>query len=203
MMQVVDASRAGASDLPLVADTLARAFVDDPAWSWVFDDPDRRASQLRAVWSVLLEASVGHGWIWTTPGAGAVTQWIPPGIPELTSDEEVRMGALMEDLLGTHLWRAETLFAGLEAAHPEVPGHYYLSLFGTRPESRGQGLGMALLADNLALVDAEGEAAYLESTNPANLARYRSVGFVDHGSFTLPDGGPTVTTMWRAARPVD
>ena len=31
---------------------------------------------------------------------------------------------------------------------------------------------MALLADNLALIDAERMPAYLESTNPANNARY-------------------------------
>ena len=56
---------------------------------------------------------------------------------------------------------------------------------------------MALLADNLARIDAEGRPCYLESTNPVNLDRYRSVGFADHGEFSLPDGGPTVTTMWR------
>ena len=61
---------------------------------------------------------------------------------------------------------------------------------------------MALLADNLARVDADGMPAYLESTNPVNLARYRSVGFVDADRFALPDGGPVVTTMWREPRPL-
>jgi GNAT superfamily N-acetyltransferase len=200
-MVVVDASRAGPDDLPLVADTLALAFGADPAWTWVFNDPDRRTEQLGAVWMFLLEASVGHGWVWMTSGAGAVTQWIPPGRPELTPDEEIRMERLMEELLGPEVWRAEALMAGFSAVHPEGPDHFYLSLFGTHPAARGQGLGMALLADNLARVDGEGAAAYLESTNPANLDRYRSVGFVDRASFTLPDGGPTVTTMWRDPRP--
>jgi hypothetical protein len=35
---------------------------------------------------------------------------------------------------------------------------------------------MALLSHTLAELDANGHAAYLESTNPANLDRYRSVG---------------------------
>jgi hypothetical protein len=43
--------------------------------------------------------------------------------------------------------------------------------------------------------------AYLESTNPANLRRYEGVGFAASGTFELPDGGPTVTTMWREPRP--
>jgi hypothetical protein len=59
---------------------------------------------------------------------------------------------------------------------------------------------MALLAENLARIDAEGRPAYLESTNAANLDRYRSAGFADLGGFELPDGGPTVVTMWRDAR---
>lgn len=198
----MDARIARPDDLAHVADTLALAFDADPAWSWVFDDPTRRSQQLRAVWGALLDASVGHGWIWMTPGAGSVTQWIPPGVDELTADEETALEHLMADLLGERAGRAGALVEGLADAHPEGPDHYYLSLFGTRPEQRGQGLGMALLADNLARIDAEGRPAYLESTNPANLERYRSVGFVDRVSFTLPDGGPTVTTMWREPRPV-
>lgn len=59
---------------------------------------------------------------------------------------------------------------------------------------------MALLADNLARIDAGHEPSYLESTNPSNLDRYRSVGFEVVGGFALPGGGPYVTTMWRRAR---
>jgi len=198
----VDARTAGPDDLEVVADTLALAFDADPVWSWVFDDPARRPDQLRAVWRALLDASVAHDWIWMTPGAGSVTQWIPPGVDEFTPDEEVALQHLMADLLGDRVWRATALVERLDDAHPDGPDHYYLSLFGTHPGQRGRGLGMALLAGNLARIDAEGRPAYLESTNPANLERYRSVGFVDATSFTLPDGGPTVTTMWREPRPV-
>jgi GNAT superfamily N-acetyltransferase len=107
----------------------------------------------------------------------------------------------MVEFLGDDVWRATALVEQFGAARPDGPDHYYLSLFGTRPEHRGRGLGMALLADNLARVDAEGRPAYLESTNPANLERYRSVGFVDAATIVLPRGGPTVTTMWREPRP--
>jgi len=193
----MDARPARRDDLEAVAATLAAAFDTDPAWTWVFRDPGRRTDQLRAVWTLLLEASVDHGWVWLTPGAGAVTHWVPPGIPELSSTEEDRLEELLAELLGPDVDRSDALMAGLAAAHPTGPDHYYLSLFGTRPDQRGKGLGMALLADNLARIDTEGTPAYLESTNAANLVRYRSVGFADHGSFALPDGGPVVTTMWR------
>jgi GNAT superfamily N-acetyltransferase len=200
MMEPMDVRRAGPDDLELVADTLALAFSADPAWTWVFDDPTRCTEQLRSVWGLLLRASVGHGWIWMTAGAGAVTQWVPPGVDELTPEEELAMGRLMDELLGADVWRATALVERFGAARPAGPDHYYLSLFGTRPDARGRGLGMALLADNLARVDAEGMPAYLESTNPVNLDRYRSVGFVDADVLALPDGGPVVTTMWREPR---
>jgi predicted N-acetyltransferase YhbS len=62
------------------------------------------------------------------------------------------------------------------------------------------GIGMALLRENLELVDAEHLPAYLESTNDGNIGRYEGVGFERFGAFTLPAGGPAVTTMWRYAR---
>lgn len=180
-----------------IAWTLAGAFDGDPAWCWVFPDPDHRPGQLHAFWLLLLEGAVDLGWVWTTPDGGAATLWIPPGHPELAPAQAARVDGLWEELLGPDVWRSEVFGTAFEAAHPTSPEHYYLSLLGTRPDRRGHGLGMALLADNLARIDAEGAPAYLESTNPANLERYRSVGFADLGEFRLGDDGPVVTTMWR------
>lgn len=60
-------------------------------------------------------------------------------------------------------------------------------------------MGMALLADNLERVDEQHVAAYLESSNPANDARYERFGFVRTGQFATR-GGPSVATMWRDVR---
>jgi predicted GNAT family acetyltransferase len=92
------------------------------------------------------------------------------------------------------------LFERFEANHPHHEPHYYLSLLGTHPDQRGAGHGMRLLADNLARIDDEGIAAYLESTNPANDARYQRVGFEVVGSFEGYLPGSVITSMWRPAR---
>jgi GNAT superfamily N-acetyltransferase len=92
------------------------------------------------------------------------------------------------------------LFERFEAAHPTEREHYYLSLLGTHPDRRGSGIGMALLAENLAAIDEQHMPAYLESSNPANDARYERVGFTAVGAFETPDGRRRVTTMWREAR---
>lgn len=84
-----------------------------------------------------------------------------------------------------------------EAAHPEGPAHYYLSLRGTHPDQRGKGIGMALLTESLGRIDAEGMPSYLESSNSANDPRYEALGFARVGEFERPDQGATVSIMWR------
>jgi GNAT superfamily N-acetyltransferase len=87
--------------------------------------------------------------------------------------------------------------ARFEQAIPKGPAFYYLSFLGTRPDSRGQGIGMALLAELTALADREGRPIYLESTNPANNQRYERLGFDAQSRFSTPDELHSVTTMWR------
>ena len=106
----------------------------------------------------------------------------------------------MPELLGPRADAVLGLFDAFEQAHPHEPPHYYLTLIGTHPEQRGQGLGMRLMASNLELIDAEGAPAYLESSNASNEPRYESAGFRRRGNFTTPDGTREVVTMWREPR---
>jgi hypothetical protein len=53
--------------------------------------------------------------------------------------------------------------------------------------------------DALARIDAQHMPAYLESTNPVNLARYEALGFKGRGDFSHA-GCPPITRMWRDAR---
>lgn len=189
-----------AEDTDKVARTLAEAFYQDPVWSWAFDDPARRMAQHEAWFRLLTQSALPLEWVWTTEHYEAVSVWVPPGCPELDEAGEARLGPLLEEALGSRAALVFEVFDRFEAAHPRTQDHYYLSLLGTHTEHRGAGIGMSLLAENLARLDADQMPAYLESTNPANLRRYESVGFGVHGAFDLPDGGPTVTTMWRDPR---
>ena len=127
--------------------------------------------------------------------------WVPPGCPELTESDEAELESMLQRSLGARSQLIMEVFEQFESAHPHERDHYYLSLLGTHTAHRGSGLGMGVLADNLAQLDKMQMPAYLESTNPANLKRYESVGFAVFGAFQLPNGGPTVTTMWRDPSP--
>jgi len=191
---------AAPADLDAVADTIAVAFHDDPVWSFAFDDEAQRAAQFRRWWPMFVESALSHDWVWMGGRAETVAVWTPPGVPELTHEAEARIPVLLDELLGA---RAPLVLQGLlqfEAAHPRDEPHYYLGFVATHDDHRGHGIGERLLAQNLELIDTEHMPAYLESSNPKNLARYERLGFRPRAEFDFAPGGPTITTMWRTAR---
>jgi GNAT superfamily N-acetyltransferase len=184
-----------------MTETIATAFFHDPLWSWAFADASRRAADFRVWWRVFVDTSFRNEWTWVTGGCESVAIWSPPGTEELTPAAEEELVRLVGELIGgEHGNQVLEVLAGFEAAHPRDVPHYYLSIVGTHDDHRGRGIGEALLAENLQLVDAEHMPAYLESSNPANLKRYMRLGFEPIGEIDVPDGRPAVTTMWRTER---
>ena len=181
------------SDLDGVTATLTAAFAVDPLWSWAFPDP----RDLAVWWRYFIASALRYPWVWISGDYAAAAVWIPPNGIELTAEEEEGVKTLIRDLIGLRCDDVMELLDRFEASHPREAPHYYLSLLGTHPDRRGEGLGMALLADNLRRTDAEGIPTFLESSNPANNARYERLGFRQVGEFTTPDGARTVATMWR------
>jgi GNAT superfamily N-acetyltransferase len=186
-------------DLDGLTETLSAAFETDPLWSWAFPERD----DLAVWWRFLIGSALRYPWVWITGEYAAASVWIPPDGDELTTEEEERIEPLLADLAGSRASEILELLERFEASHPREQPHYYLSLLGTHPDHRGSGLGMALLADNLARTDAEGVPAYLESSNPRNNKRYERLGFRQVGEFTTPAGEHTVATMWREAQALE
>lgn len=187
------------ADAGAVAETFALAFYDDPTWSWAFPDPERRLEQHRIWWRMFVDSAIPYGWVWMTEGCGATSLWIPPGKPDLSDEDEARFEPLIRELIGGWADQVLQLCDEFAVNRPSDP-HYYLSLLGTHPDHRGCGEGMGLLADNLVRIDAEGAAAYLESSNPDNDDRYARHGFAQIGEFSAPGGEPAVACMWREPR---
>jgi GNAT superfamily N-acetyltransferase len=184
---------AGQDDVDGLTNTLTLAFENDPLWRWAFPD----ARMLEPLWRLFVQSALRYDWMWVTGAYAAASVWIPPGGTELTDAEEEQVEPLIRRLVGDRAPEVMTLIERFEEAHPRERPHYYLSLLGTHPAHRGRGLGMGLLADNLARIDEEGAHVYLESSNPENDARYERLGFRKIGEFSTPDGGHTVATMWR------
>ena len=195
----VSARLAVPADIGAITAAFATAFLDDPVWGPVFPDESRRAGQSAVMWRAYAVAALRYPWTFVTPGVEAAAVWIPPGGEELTAEEARRLSELIEEAAGPDAAAsAREIEERFAAAHPAGP-FFHLTILATHAGHRGKGLGMALLAETLTRIDALGEAAYLESTNPVNNERYQSVGFQPRAEITMPSGR-TVTTMWRPAR---
>lgn len=189
---------AGPGDVDAIVATLTSAFFADPLWGPAFPDATRRAAQAGALWRLFTSSAQRYPWTFVTDHAEAVALWLPPGGTELTDAEDAGYEAFLTAT--TDRETATGIIAigdALEHAHPAEP-HFYLSLLATHDDHRGAGLGMGLLRENLARIDALRAPAYLESSNPANIGRYASVGFVPRQEIGMP-AGQIVTTMWREA----
>jgi GNAT superfamily N-acetyltransferase len=187
---------AAMTEAPGVVAVIAEAFLHDPTWSWAFPDPAAR----RRWWEVCIDGALRYPWVLRTGGFETVSVWIPPDGTEFSTEQEERLPALLLELVGSRAPDVTELLNRFGEAHPRHAPHYYLSLLATADAQRGRGAGMAMLRENLARIDLEGRPAYLESSNPANDARYQALGFVPVTSFSAPGGGPVVTGMWREGR---
>lgn len=188
------------ADLPRVVDILVGAFYDDPTWSWAFPDPVGRAGQQRRLWTLFVEGALRYPWVRLRGDGASTSVWIPPEGTDLSPAQEATLEPMLTDLLGPGAGRVLHALELFEVAHPRDEPHFFLSLLGTDPAARGHGHGLGLLAADLREVDALRMPAYLEASNPGNVALYARQGFEVHGSFTVPEGGPEVVTMWRTAR---
>ena len=191
----------GPDDVDGVARTIALAFTEDPVWGPAMAADRTTFEQRLRLWRIFVAGSVRYPWSRVVGDGAAVSVWLPPGGSELDADQEVELAMVLDEVLGrTGSAEFAALVERFEANHPHDVPHAYLSLLATHPDQRGRGLGMGLLADDLARLDELHVPAWLESTNPANDARYRSVGFEPVGSFRTVDEQRVITTMWRPAQ---
>jgi ribosomal protein S18 acetylase RimI-like enzyme len=195
-MEVVrldDARLGDASDL------LARAFQDDPAWVWLFPDPERRARILPWLFRIGFDVTAAD--VYTTAGEllGAA-RWLPPGRPSM------RVGPTLRALLTTPL-RLGTATApflaygrAVETLRLEVAprAHWYLAGIGVDPAAQRRGVGGALLRPGIDAASSAGVAAVLLTNNEANLPFYEEHGFRVVREGETPRGGPHAWAMVRS-----
>ena len=187
---------AAAPQAPRVAEVLAAAFAEVPLTRWVLRDP-RDLVKVRSYVAILVATS-GPGSLafCEREGRGAAV-WVQPG---RWRNGFMRRARHVPALLGlTGLARAPGRFFQLSRVardHPPEP-HYYLELVGVRPDTRGAGLGDALVRAGLALADAEGVAAHLHTSNRRAIPLYERCGFSVSGELQLGASGPLVWAMRR------
>jgi ribosomal protein S18 acetylase RimI-like enzyme len=194
--------RATEADIPALAQTLARAFIDDPVATWACASPRLRPLMLERFHGARMRHLLPHAEVWTTDSLSAAAVWAPPGAWKNTPRQDLELArCLIYPRLLPRLPLVVSGMLGIERRHPrERPPHFYLAVLGTDPSAQGQGHGSAALAGVLSTCDADGVGAYLESSKESNIDFYSRHGFRVIGELKLPRG-PMMWPMWREPRP--
>lgn len=183
------------ADQKAVIDVITLAFSTDPMARWSFPDPATYLSVMPGIIRAFGGNGFAHGSVHLVEGGLAAAMWLPPGV----QPDADQLAALTEQ----HTPREQIddmmmVFEQMASYHPGEPC-WYLPLIGVDPIHQGRGHGSALLRYALERCDRDGLPAYLESSNPRNVALYERHGFESMGSIQA-GSSPTVVPMLRRPR---
>jgi ribosomal protein S18 acetylase RimI-like enzyme len=188
------------ADADAIADTLAKAFLDDPLICFLLKDEASRPEKMPKLFKLLFKLGLPHDACDVTTGYEAAALWRPPSAWHIPIWQYFTNGAAFMDVftLGGGL-QVMGVMDMIEKRHPHEP-HYYLQAIGTDPAKQGKGYGGVVIRRHIAVADAAAMPCYLESSKETNIPIYKSFGFEVTGEIALPNG-PTIWPMWRNARP--
>lgn len=177
--------------------TLVLAFSNDPAVRWLFPDTHRYLTYFPQFVNAFAGKAFEQGTAYASGDFAGTALWLSPGIePHAEPLEELLQSSLLEadqpDAFG--------VFEQMDRYHPRFP-HWYLPLIGVDPQHQGKGYGSALLRSVLQQCDREQIPAYLESSNPANIALYERHGFEAIGTIQV-GRSPEIAPMIRQPQTV-
>ena len=187
-----------------MAAAFADAFVNDPVFTFLRPGGLRPQARLRTMFAVELELYVlrNGGTVWTTSEHDGAVAALPPGASEMPKSMTAREALQWVRAFRTRLPRASRVQRVMEKRHPREP-HFYIRTIGVRTALQGQGVGSMLMRPILERADAAGLPTYIEASSERSAALYERLGFRHTGVFELPDGGPPVWPMLRAAAGAD
>ncbi len=174
---------ATAEDRTKLVATAVAAFANDPALRHFFPD-QRYAQQATAFFGYLFDKRVEHGTVWVTEHCEATAMWSPPATT-ISADDHHRAAesyAAMEAVVGDDA--AQRLTAYNDQVDQQLPAdnaYWYLGVLATHPDHGGRGYGAKVMRSGL---DNATGAAFLETTNPANVGYYERLGWTVTASIT-------------------
>ncbi|MGA9794765.1 MAG: GNAT family N-acetyltransferase [Rhizomicrobium sp.] len=190
--------RATLADAAPASQSLARAFYDDPVFSFFLPNDATRLKKLESVMGILFRLGVPHNACFTTTNYESITLWRPPNEWDVPFWAYVTNGPALLSAFGGGIFRVLSTMDMMEKAHPHEP-HWYLQTIGTDPAFQGKGYGGVIMRHTLATADAAHMPCYLESSKETNIPIYRSFGFELTGEMRVPNG-PRIWPMWRKPR---
>lgn len=184
--------RATRDELSTLATVLAEAFQDYPWTRWTVP-ADQHRERVEALQRIYLEElALPNGMVWTTDSLDAVAAFIPALMPSPASKT-------LDSITALHADRFEALSEAEALLAPHRPDHdWVLATVGVAPQTKGRGLGTAVVAAGLAVLDAQAATCITETSDPDNLPFYHRLGFEAITRIATP--GPPVWILVRPAQ---
>jgi ribosomal protein S18 acetylase RimI-like enzyme len=188
-MNAIDQSPAGGnSTQPLhsiqietASMVMARAFFDDPFFTFTFPSKARRERLLPWIFERIIRYGQRYGKLITTASLEGIALWLGPEKPSLEWQGTVMTGLFLlpVKLKWKELDRSMRLSKFADKLHKEtITGrHWYLAGLGVEPSIQNRGVGASLLRPVLELADRDKLACYLDTNNELNISFYEKVGF--------------------------
>jgi ribosomal protein S18 acetylase RimI-like enzyme len=177
----IEVRRARETDIPVLAEVLARAFAEDPALSYFTQRDERQHERMVAGMEAMLRyGSARLSDTYTTADLAGAAIWTPPGYSGLGLREWP--GMLRKSLFMCG-WRGlVTIRSARRVLDERLVRHipepnYYLSVIGVDPAGQGQGVGSALMRPILERCDQERVPASLATNLERNVRLYERHGF--------------------------
>jgi ribosomal protein S18 acetylase RimI-like enzyme len=199
-MEGIELRRLSPNDLGAACKVLGLAFADNPntlviargdrARAQRMTESGARVAKLGRQYSHVLVAEEAAGRL---VGVLNALKW--PNC-QLRMSEKLKVAPAMLRVTGLGLPRAFKMMT-VWTSHDPGERHWHLGPIGVDPELQGRGIGKAMLAAFLDMVDGQGAAAYLETDVDRNVALYEQFGFkvIDQEDIS----GVNNRFMWREA----
>ncbi|GLY15252.1 GNAT family N-acetyltransferase [Kineosporia rhizophila] len=181
---------ATADDVAPVADLFARAFEHDPLWAALMPRAERRARNIR--WLMLADLS-GAG-VNALDVAVDETSGLLVGALRFTTPRPDRPASWWRRTAGSAAARlGGTIGRGLRQEravreHRPAEPHWFVQDVAADPRRQGRGIGSALLAHRLNLIDQSPAPTALEATTSGSARLYARHGFATVGTVRLLPG---------------
>ena len=178
-----------------VMSTVLMSFAADPLVRWFYPLAEDYVNSV-PVFDAFAGGAIDRAAAFRTESFEGAALWHPPGFGP---DEERLVGYLQETVREDAVEDVFRVFEAMGEYHPSEDC-WYLPIIGVDPAHQGAGLGAALMKHSLQIIDEAGLPAYLESSNPRNIALYERHGFEVMGEIQV-GASPVVTPMIRSAMP--
>ena len=190
-------------DIDLMANNLAVSFQGYPLFEY-FANNQYNVSKMKKFWKVSLKTMSEKTFFLTdSEDANSLAIFSPYEKGGVSFWKYIKAGGIgMIPKLGIKTVKVMSKFEkfAMEIKNKHAKeGCWYLYVFVTMPEFRGQGLGSQIMRPMLQYLDDNNQDCYLETLLPVNVEIYQKYGFELKEEVKVPDSDLTLYAMLRKA----